>query len=80
VPEDRCEEQATLAHAVVVAITAVYGAKRDLDEARDNKLDTALLSIALHDARTIERHAVRALDTHKLEHKCANVPVRSVNG
>jgi hypothetical protein len=44
VPEQRCEEQAKLAHAVVVAIARVHAAKRDLDEAKEKKLDTALLS------------------------------------
>jgi hypothetical protein len=77
VPERHCEEQATLAHAVVAAIIKVNNAKFDLDEAKEKKLDTALLSIALHDARTVERHAVSALDIHKLEHKCANVASRA---
>ena len=58
---------------MIVAITKVHNAKRGLDEAQGKKLDTAVLSIALHDARTTERHAVRALDAHKLEHKCANI-------
>jgi len=73
VPEARCEEQATLADAVVAAITRVHNAKRDFDEAKENKLDKVSLSVALHDARTAERNAVRALDTHKLDHKCANI-------
>jgi hypothetical protein len=77
VPEQRCEEESKLAHALVAAITRVYIAKRDLDEAREKKLDTASYLSVLQDARTAERHAVRALDEHKTEHKCANITGRS---
>jgi hypothetical protein len=68
VPAERCEEQATLGHGVVAAITKVYNAKRDIDEAREKKIDAALLVIALHKARTAEQHTFAGLDKHKKGH------------
>jgi len=50
------------------AINKSHHAKRDLDEAKEKKLDTAVLSIARHDARATERYAIRVLDEHKLDH------------
>jgi hypothetical protein len=54
----------------------VHAAKRDFDEAKEKKLDVGLPNLALHDARTAERHAVRALEDHKKEHGGANIEAR----
>jgi hypothetical protein len=40
VPGERCEEQATLATAVVDAINKVYVAKHDLESAKTIKAET----------------------------------------
>jgi hypothetical protein len=61
---------------VVEVIARVQAAERDLDEAKEKKLTLGLLNLALHDARTAERHAVSALGDHKKEHGCANIAAR----
>jgi hypothetical protein len=69
-PKERCEEQATLAHAAVAATNRVYDAKNALDAARKQKLDTEPFDLAFHDAREAEWHAIAVLESHKKEHKC----------
>jgi hypothetical protein len=75
VPEPKCQEQSTLAHAVVVAINAVYKAKQELETAKADKANNESHVIALAVARTAERRAVSALDNHKKEHRCQVVAV-----
>jgi len=72
VPEHRCEEQATLATAVVDAINKVYVAKGDLEAARRQKAETDQLVTTLNSARAEERRTVAALNQHKKEHGCKN--------
>jgi hypothetical protein len=68
--KERCEEQAELAFAAVAAINGVHDAKKELDGARKRKLNTEPYDLALYDARTTERLAVAALESHKKQHKC----------
>jgi hypothetical protein len=78
VPEQRCEEEVRLTSALVHAINDVYVAKQVLEAARKQKADTDQFVIALNDAKAEERRAIKALDTHKLEHGCANIAGRAI--
>jgi hypothetical protein len=77
VPEQHCEEQAKLAHAVVVAKNNAYNAKSDLDDAKEKKMDMTPFVAVLNNARAIQRRASAALNKHKLEHKCLNIAGRT---
>jgi hypothetical protein len=68
--EAKCAERVQLADALTRAVADACARSREYQAARDRKENTFEFSLALQNARVVERAAVYAYDHHLKKHGC----------